>query len=320
MLTAHAVNRTATSTLVIAGSCNAAKGIACKAWTRLGSRVPNFVFRRIHISFTESGAILGSCVKPQPHIQRIVTAGLILAIHVFRSAEIEGVGARTGGAHDVSGRVRCARESIRGLSGSLNSLICCWWGRACGRHAELRETEMKATRFERAAAALFAGVSLAAMIAAFATGAVRAQPAPTTPIPQPAPTFNPSSPNTVPQAPYTPVAPSSPGNGLSGSGAAPISPSVVAPVPSDNAQQTPSPQTANAPAGARSAPPRTHAHHAGARAHWNRHYRRYRAPRPLGPSYYPGLGEFYPPYVNPCHLRQVWHGYYAGYWAYSCGW
>jgi hypothetical protein len=63
MLTAHAVNRTATSTLVIAGSCNAAKGIACKAWTRLRSRVPNFVFRRIHISFTESGAILGSCVK-----------------------------------------------------------------------------------------------------------------------------------------------------------------------------------------------------------------------------------------------------------------
>ncbi len=169
---------------------------------------------------------------------------------------------------------------------------------------------MDAIRFERAAA-VFAGVLLAAMIAAFAIGETRAQPV-NPPITQPPPVFNPSSPNTVPQAPYTPIAPTAP-SGLSGSGPAPASPAVVLP-------PSVSPQT-NAPAAAEPARSRMHArHHGRARARWSKRHGRSHAVQVLGPSYYPGLGEFYPPYVNPCHPRQVWSGYYAGYWAYSCSW
>jgi hypothetical protein len=41
----------------------------------------------------------------------------------------------------------------------------------------------------------------------------------------------------------------------------------------------------------------------------------------LGPAYYPGLGEFDPPYPNVCHFNRVWSGYYAGLWStYSCSW
>ena len=40
--------------------------------------------------------------------------------------------------------------------------------------------------------------------------------------------------------------------------------------------------------------------------------------RVLGPSYYPGFGEIYPPYDNPCHFSQTWSGYFAGSWTYRC--
>ena len=46
----------------------------------------------------------------------------------------------------------------------------------------------------------------------------------------------------------------------------------------------------------------------------------FHAVRVLGPSYYPGLGEIYPPYANPCHISQTWSGYYAGSWTYRCFW
>jgi hypothetical protein len=74
MLTAHAVRSPATSTLFIRGlpslpvglaagrmaaGRKAAGRIAGKAWTRVGARVPKFVFRGIHLSFTDSGTILG---------------------------------------------------------------------------------------------------------------------------------------------------------------------------------------------------------------------------------------------------------------------
>ena len=97
---------------------------------------------------------------------------------------------------------------------------CCWWGRAFGRPTQLKEIGMAATGFERPARALFAAVSLAAMIAAFAIGQARAQTVNPVP-PPPPPTFNPSTPNTVPQAPYVPVSPTLP-SGLSGSAPAPV--------------------------------------------------------------------------------------------------
>jgi len=216
---------------------------------------------------------------------------------------------------------------------------------------------MEATRFERPPAALFAAVSLAAMIAAFAIGHARAQTVNPVP-PPPPPVFNPSSPSTVPQAPEAPVSPTPP-TGLSSpapalapaspaiepppavtpqtaTAPAPASPAVVpppavtpqtatAPAPASPAIEPPpavTPQTAIAPEAATPALSRTHAgHHGAVRHRWSRRYARFHAARVLGPSYYPGLGEFYPPYANPCHFSRVWSGYYAGLWSsYSCSW
>ena len=168
---------------------------------------------------------------------------------------------------------------------------------------------MKATVFKRPAAALFAAVSLAAMIAAFAIGQARAQQTVNPVPPPPPPTFNPSTPNTVPQPPYVPIAPSAP-SGLGSAPAAPGTPAIE------------SPRTLNPPSDqcARGA-------HAGNKAgfsagmpaimeglhyRWRRRHGRYHAARVLGPAYYPGVGEFDPPYPNVCHFRQVWSGYYAG--------
>jgi hypothetical protein len=191
---------------------------------------------------------------------------------------------------------------------------------------------MAATRFERPAVSLFAAVSLAGMIAAFAIGQVRAQPV-TPPVPPPNPTFNPSGPSTVPQAPYVPVSPAPP-SGLSGSAPAPVSPDIAPPVPTPPPPAvTPPPVVTPPPAvtppaavtpQAATAPEtpvlsRTHARYHGPARRWSRHHVRFHA-RVVGPSYYPGLGEFYPPYADPCHFRRVWQGYYAPYWTYACGW
>jgi hypothetical protein len=123
----------------------------------------------------------------------------------------------------------------------------------------------------------------------------------------PPPTFNPSTPYTVPQPPPARVSPTLP-SGLSGSAPA-ISPAVVVPR-SENRQAA---KAHTAPKHAR-----MHVrHHREVRVR-RRHARFHRV---LGPSYYPGLGEFYPPYVNPCHFRRVWSGYYAGQWdTYTCSW
>ncbi len=206
---------------------------------------------------------------------------------------------------------------------------CCWWGRAFGRPMQLKEIGMATTGFERPARTLFAAVSLAAMIAAFAIGQARAQTVNPVP-PPPPPTFNPSTPNTVPQAPYVPVSPTAP-SGLSGS--APVSPAIapppalpaIAPPPASPAIAPPpavTPQTANAPAAAKPGLSRKHGgHHGGVRHRWSKRHARLHAVRALGPSYYPGLGEFYPPYANPCHFSRVWSGYYAGLWStYGCSW
>jgi hypothetical protein len=221
-------------------------------------------------------------------------------------------------------------------------------GKAFGRPPELKEIGMEATGFERPAA-LLAAVSLAAMIAAFAIGQARAQTVNPVP-PPPPPVFNPSSPSTVPQAPEAPVSPTPP-TGLSGSTPAPASPAIEsppavtpqtatapapapAPAPASPAIEPPpvspavvpppvvTPQTATAPEAATPALSPTHAgHHGAVRHRWSRRHVRFHAVRVLGPSYYPGLGEFYPPYANPCRFSRVWHGYYAGLWSsYGCSW
>lgn len=82
----------------------------------------------------------------------------------------------------------------------------------------------------------------------------------------------------------------------------------------------PAPETTTPPAAAEPAPSAAHIRHHGRIHHrWRRHHGRYYV-RPLGPAYYPGLGEFYPPYPNPCHPSRFWSGFYAGYPTYSCGW
>ena len=161
------------------------------------------------------------------------------------------------------------------------------------------------TGFKRPAVAFFA----AGMIVAFAISQAGAQPVNPVPTPSP-PTFNPSTPSIVPQTPETPVSPSAPG-GLSGSSSAPGS-VVVAPPASVNRQTT---DTSTEPS-----PSRAHGHHhANVREPWTRGHSRYPTVRVAGPSYYPGLGEVYPPYVNPCHFRPYW-GYAPGYLTYTCSW
>jgi hypothetical protein len=92
---------------------------------------------------------------------------------------------------------------------------------------------------------------------------------------------------------------------------APGTPAIVPP-------QTLNPPTVNTPAPAQPAlspaPARHRVHH-----RWRRHHGRYHA-RSLGPAYYPGVGEFDPPYPDVCHESEVWSGYYAPYWKYSCSW
>jgi hypothetical protein len=148
------------------------------------------------------------------------------------------------------------------------------------------------TGFKRPAVALFG------VIAAFAIGQAGAQPVNPVPAPPP-PTFNPSTPSIVPQTPETPVSPTAPG-GLSGSSTAPV---VVAPPAAVNRRTT--------DVSVKPSPSRGYVHH-----HASVHEHRMRV---AGPSYYPGLGEFYPPYVNPCHFRPYW-GAYPGYSTYTCSW
>ncbi len=205
---------------------------------------------------------------------------------------------------------------MNGMSGLLDSdfLFHAWWRRASGRPTVFEEIGMRTTGLQRPAAALFAAVALTAMIAAFAIGQARAQtvnPAP----PPPPPTFNPSTPNTAPPTPEVPVSPTPP----SGLGSAPATPGT----PAIESPQTLNPPTANAPTPAHTpakpALSRRHAgHHRGVRHRRSKRRARFHAARVLGPSYYPGLGEFYPPYPNPCHFSRLWSGYYVGYWAYSC--
>ena len=171
---------------------------------------------------------------------------------------------------------------------------------------------MAGRQFERPAPAFFGAIVLAAMVAAFAIGQARAQFV--NPVPPTSPTLNPSTPNIVtpPPPPVAPVSPTAPA-GLPGSSTVPGS-QVVVPPPSVK------PETTTTRAAERSEP-RIHVRHrASAGAHWSRRHSRFWARRVLGPSYYPGLGEVYPPYVNPCHFRPTFYVYYGVYPSYACAW
>jgi hypothetical protein len=77
-----------------------------------------------------------------------------------------------------------------------------------GRYIGPKEAAMQTTRFERMA---LARIFAAGWVAFFSAATAHAQPLyANPPPPQPPPTFNPSTPYTVPQAPETPVSPGLP--------------------------------------------------------------------------------------------------------------
>jgi hypothetical protein len=76
-----------------------------------------------------------------------------------------------------------------------------------GRCTGSKETAMQTTGFERTA---LARILVAGWVAFLAIDHAQAQQYPEPPPPQPGPTFNPSTPYTVPQAPETPVSPGLP--------------------------------------------------------------------------------------------------------------
>jgi cytoskeletal protein RodZ len=78
----------------------------------------------------------------------------------------------------------------------------------CGQFIGSKETAMPARRFERIALAQFLVVGCAVVFGLI--GHVQAQPIINPPPAPPPPTFNPSSPNTVPQPSYTPTSPTTP--------------------------------------------------------------------------------------------------------------
>jgi hypothetical protein len=89
-----------------------------------------------------------------------------------------------------------------------------------GRYIGSKETAMQTTRFERMA---LARIFVAGWVAFFSLAIETAQAQfPEPPPPQPPPTFNPSTPYTVPQSPETPVSPGLPS-------ASPRSSAVVSP-------------------------------------------------------------------------------------------
>ena len=101
---------------------------------------------------------------------------------------------------------------------------CCQC-KGLSRYIGSKETAMQTTRFERMALAKF---FVAGWVAFFSVAIAHAQPLYTAPPPpQPPPTFNPSTPHTVPQSPETPVSPGLPSaiprssEGVSPSGGSP---------------------------------------------------------------------------------------------------
>ena len=164
---------------------------------------------------------------------------------------------------------------------------------------------MDAKRFQRPAITkLIIAGWLTAIVACFAPGQIHAQFV--NPVPPTSPTFNPSSPNIVPQPPERPVSPATP-NGLSSPGSSPDL--------NESAPAAVIHQGTNASASRKSGVSEARNSHRRLARH-SRYGKSY-AVRITGPSYFPGLGVIYPPYPNPCRWVPAWDGAWQ-YLAYSC--
>jgi hypothetical protein len=164
---------------------------------------------------------------------------------------------------------------------------------------------MDVKRFQRPAMTkLIIAGWLTAIVACFAPGQAHAQFV--NPVPPTSPTLNPSSPNIVSQPPERPVSPASP-NGLSSPG--------VSPDLNESAAPAVIHQGTNASASRKSSVSEARASHRGLARHW-KHEKSF-VVRVTGPSYFPGLGIIYPPYLNPCRWVPAWDGAWQ-YQAYSC--
>jgi len=118
---------------------------------------------------------------------------------------------------------RCSMSATSRRNRSIDSRVVS--SKGLGRYIGSKEFAMQTTRFERMA---LARIFVAGWLAFFSPAIEHAHAQfPEPPPPQPPPTFNPSTPYTVPQSPETPVAPGLP-SALPGSSEV-VSPSVGSP-------------------------------------------------------------------------------------------
>ena len=173
---------------------------------------------------------------------------------------------------------------------------------------------MDAKRFQRPAITkLIIAGWLTAIVACFAPGQIHAQFV--NPVPPTSPTFNPSSPNIVPQPPERPVSPATP-NGLSSPGSSlDLNESAPVVVIHQGRNASASRKSTNASASRKSSVSEARNGHRRLARHGR--YGKSYAVRVTGPSYFPGLGVIYPPYPNPCRWVPAWDGAWQ-YLAYSC--
>jgi hypothetical protein len=161
---------------------------------------------------------------------------------------------------------------------------------------QVASTAMPTTRLTRMTLAVF----FVAMCLAFIGAAIEhAQAQFVNPVPPPPPpVFNPSSPNTVPQRPETPVSPGLPITGPGSSGT--LTPSIEIPPTADTHPHRRAATATTAP---------SHV----AKAHGRRHHQGmgYASNGPV-PGYHPPLG-----YTGP-YTACVWRRSWDGYWAPDC--
>ncbi len=165
------------------------------------------------------------------------TSGLLRRFAPRNDALFERADQKTRGQNAPRERDVCAGIGRRAWNAIAGHALILHMNAALPRRAKTVEADMTCKRFtgrlalNAAISAAIAGALLAGGSGAFAQSAAgkpSSSPPPvnTQPIPQSAPTYNPTSPNTMPQSPETPVSPSSPGSvldspsGSSSSGAA----------------------------------------------------------------------------------------------------
>ncbi len=165
------------------------------------------------------------------------TSGLLRRFAPRNDALFERADQKTRGQNAPRERDVCAGIGRRAWNAIAGHALILHMNAALPRRAKTVEADMTCKRFtgrlalNAAISAAIAGALLAGGSGAFAQSAAgkpSSSPPPvnTQPISQSAPTYNPTSPNTMPQSPETPVSPSSPGSvldspsGSSSSGAA----------------------------------------------------------------------------------------------------